>query len=182
MTNKKIITEGLDFHAMEGQIFPKITVDEYTAKMGRDRDIVTISFTVKSEAVGNDLVSWFEKGYDYILDAQISDGEVENNHWLVFAEMSRRSTVPSRIIELLTDLKTLTNLSLMDWTINVNEEEYDPDENILKQVIICNPNEYKMKKEDQDELNEMREIAGLDRKKISTDDEYIKHIKNLAGF
>lgn len=181
MTNKKFITEGLDFHAMEGQVIPTISVDEYAAKMGENSDIVTLSFTVKSEAAGNDLVDWFERGYDWVLDAQVSEGELESNRWLVFVEINRRSTVPERIIELLKDLKTLTNLKVTEWTVQVDDEDYDPDEKILQQVIICNPNRYKMEKEKEGDLNEMREIAGLDRKKIFVDDEYTKNIKNLAG-
>ncbi len=182
MTNKKFITEGLDFHSMEGQLIPKITVDEYAAKMGSNKDIVTLSFTVNSKAAGTDLVEWFERGYNYILDAQVSEGELENNKWLVFVEMSRRSVVPSHIIELLDDLTTLTNLKVKDWAVQVDDEEYDPEESVLKQVIICNPNEYKMKKEEQDALNEMLEIAGIDSSSISKDDAYIKQIKSLAGY
>lgn len=181
MTNKKFITEGLDFHAMEGQVIPTISVDEYAAKMGENSDIVTLSFTVKSEAAGNDLVDWFERGYDWVLDAQVSEGELESNRWLVFVEINRRSTVPERIVELLKDLKTLTNLKVTEWTVQVDDEDYDPDEKILQQVIVCNPNRYKMEKEKEGDLNEMRGIAGLDSKKIFVDDEYTKGIKNLAG-
>ncbi len=181
MRQNKLITEGLDFHDMEGQLIPTVTVDEYSAKMGEDRDIVTLAFVVKSEAAGNDLADWFEGGYDYVLDAQVSEGELEANRWLVFVEMNRRSTVPSRIVELLTDLKTLTNIKVKDWAIKVNEEDHEPDEQILKQVIICNPNVYKVEKEEEDKLNEMREIAGLGAKKIYQDDNDTKALKTLAG-
>ena len=181
MQNIKIITEGLDYHDMEGQIEPTITVDEYKAKMGEDKDIVTITFVVKSEEVGNDLVDWFERGYDYVLDASVSEGELKVGKWLVFVEMNRRSTVPARIIEMLSDLKTLTNLKVTDWTVSVFDEDYDADEEILKQVIICNPTKYKMEKENEDELNEMREIAGLQTVNVYDEDDYTKSIKTMAG-
>lgn len=181
MTNKTLITEGLDFQDMEGQIIPTLTVDEYAAKMGSDSDIVTLAFIVKSELAGSDLVDWFERGYDWVLDAQVSDGEIESNRWLVFVELNRRSTVPSRIIELLKDLKTLTNLKITEWTVVVDDEDYEPEEQILKQVIICNPNEYKMKKEEEKELNEMRIQAGLEHKKLYTVDSQIKDFISKAG-
>lgn len=181
MNDKVLLNEGLDFHDMENQIIPTVTVDEYEAKMGKDKDIVTLSFIVKSEAVGNDLVDWFERGYDWVLDASVSDGEVELNRWIVFVEMNRRSTVPGRIVELLKDLKTLTDLKLTDWVVKVNGEDYDADEAVLKQVVILNPNVYKNTKEDDAELNEMREIAGLATKPIHQQDEYIKNIKAMAG-
>ena len=82
MKENKLITEGLDFQDMENQIFPTLTVDEYSAKMGKDSDVVTITFTVKSELAGNDLVDWFERGYDYVLDASLSTGEVEIGKWV----------------------------------------------------------------------------------------------------
>ena len=177
-----IITEGLDFNDMDGQIAPTVTVDEYEAKMGKNSDIVTLSFTVNSELAGSDLVDWFERGYDFVLDASVSDGEIEPGKYLVFVEMDRRSSVPSRIIELLKDLKTLTGLKLKDWTVEVEGEKHEPDENILKQVIITNPNVYKAQKENEEELNEMREIAGLQTSSMyDKQDTEIKNFKSMAG-
>lgn len=181
MKQKTLIYEGLDFHDMEGQLDPLVTVDEYAAKMGKDSDIVTLSFIVKSEAAGNDLVDWFERGYDYVLDSSLSEGEVSSGRWLVFVEMNRRSTVPARIVELLKDLKTLTNLKISEWTVQVNDEDYEPEEQILRQVIICNPNEYKIEKEKEEELNEMREAAGLQTKPIYEKDSELKDFISKAG-
>ena len=177
----KILTEGLDYEDMQGQVEPKVTVDEYAAKMGKDKDIVTVTFTVNSKLAGEDLVSWFERGYDFVLDASASEGEIEPGKYLVFVEMNRRLAVPERIIELLDDLQTLTAFKLKDWTIEVDDETYDADVDILKQVIICNPNEYKIEEEQEEELNEMRTIANLSTKKIHSDNEYITKIKTMAG-
>lgn len=179
---KIFITEGLNFNDMEGQIEPLVTVDEYSAKMGKDSEIVTLAFTVKSEEAGDDLVDWFERGYDFVLDASVSEGEVKVGKWLVFVEMNRRSSTPDRIVELLKDLKTLTGLKITDWTIEVEDEEYDADEKILRQVIICNPGKYREVKENEEELNEMRERAGLEPTKMfDSQDNEIKSFKAIAG-
>lgn len=177
----RILTEGLDYEDMQGQVESKVTVDEYAAKMGKDKDIVTVTFVVNSKMAGEDLVSWFERGYDFVLDASVSDGEIEPNKYLVFVEMNRRLAVPERIIELLEDLQTLTGLKLKDWTVEVDDETYDADIDILKQVIILNPNEYKIEEEQEEELNEMRTIANLSTKKIHSDNDYITKIKTMAG-
>lgn len=177
----KILNEGLDYHDLEGQMDPTVTVDEYAAHMGKDSEIVTLAFVTHSEAAGNDLADWFERGYDYVLDAEVSEGEVSPGKYLVFVEMNRRSTVPERIIELITDLETLTDLPVKDWTIIIDEEEYEPDESILKQKIIISPHEYRKDEEKEEELNEMREIAGLSTKPIHQQDEYIRKIKSMAG-
>lgn len=174
------LLEGLDYHDMKNVVLPNLSVDEYAAKMGDDSDIVTLAFTVKSNLAGKDLVSWLEIGYDYVLDASVSEGELEPGKWLVFVEMKRRSNVPKKIIDILTDLRTLTDLDLKDWTITVNENDYDANEDVLKQVIILSPNEYKKEKESS-ELNEMRQIAGLPNKNIYTvDDEIKKYILNAG--
>ena len=184
MNNKTILNEGLDYHDLEGQMIPTVTVDEYAAHMGNDSEIVTLAFTIKSEAAGNDLVDWFEKGYDFVLDAQVSEGEVKPGQYLVFVEMNRRSSVPKRIIELLDDLETLTAIPVKDWTIIVDEEEHSPEEEVLKQVITISPHDYREEVEvEEEELNEMRERAGLEVKVIHADkqDAEIKAFKSMAG-
>lgn len=178
-----LLNESLDYLDMEGQVKDTITVDEYSAKMGKDKDIVTVTFTTNSKLAAEDLVNWFEKGYDFVLDASVSDGEIEPGKWLVFVEMDRRSKVPNRIITLLSDLETLTGLKLKDWTVDVEGDEYDADEEILKEVIVLNPNKYQEEKEGEtvdDDLNEMKLRAGIDVKPVYTEDEYIKNLKALA--
>lgn len=172
---------SLDYHDMEGQIYPILTVDEYAAKMGKDSEIVTLTFTVKSKQVGDDLVDWLERGYEWVLDASVSEGEIEIGKYLVFVEMNRRSTVPQRIIEILSDLTTLTNIEPIEWKVKVDDEEYEPNEVTLGEAIICNPARYRMEKESEEELNEMREIAGLPSKNLYVEDEYMRTIKQMAG-
>jgi hypothetical protein len=179
---------ALDYMDLEGQLHDKITIDEYAAKMGKDSDIVTLTFTTNSKLAAKDLVTWFERGYDFVLDASVSDGEIEPGEWLVFVEMDRRSKVPSRIITLLEDLETLTGIDVADWTAEIDGEEYEASEEIMKEKMILNPNEYKTAKGDEDkdeetegELNEMRLRAGLDVKTNYVEDEYIKNLKAIAG-
>lgn len=178
-----ILNEGLDYKDMEGQLLDRITVDEYSAKMGKDKDIVTITFIVHSKLAANDLVTWLERGYDWILDASVSDGELSPGKWLVFVEIQRRSKVPERIIQMLADLETLTEYKLSDWIVEIEGDEFPAKEEVLRENIILNPNEYKMEKEiePEEDLNEMRLRAGIDIKSVYTEDEYIKNIKAMAG-
>lgn len=180
-----IINESLDYMDMKDQVDKTITVDEYSAKMGKDKDIVTLTFTVNSNLAAEDLVSWFERGYDFVLDASVSDGELEPGKWLVFVEMDRRSKVPNRIITLLTDLETLTGLKLKDWVVEIEGDDYDADEETIREHMILNPNEYKDKKEADenadDKINEMRIRAGIEVKTDYVEDEYIKNLKAIAG-
>jgi len=179
---RRIINEGLDYLDMVDQIEPTVSVDEYSAKMGKDSDIVTLAFIVKSEAAGNDLVDWFERGYDWVLDASLSEGELSPGKYLVFVEMKRRTKVPERIVELIEDLETLTDLKVTEWTINIDEEDYKPDAEVLKQVITISPHEYREENEDEEELNEMRHRAGLDTVNLHGEpDSELKAFISMAG-
>lgn len=184
---KQIITEGLDYHDLEGLVEPNLSVDQYAAHMGKDANIVTLAFIIRSQAAGTDLVDWFERGYDYVLDAELSKGELVPGKYLVFVELSRRSTVPGQIVELLDDLTTLTDIPLKDWTVIVNEEEYPAEEEVLRQVITISPHEYReeedeIETENESELNEMRHAAGLDVKKLHiSNDPVMNAFKALAG-
>lgn len=180
---KRILNEGLDYHDLVGQLDPTVSVDEYKAKMGKDSDIVTLTFAIKSEAAADDLVNWFERGYDYVLDASVSEGPLDSGKYLVFVELKRRQAVPERIVELIEDMTTLTDLPLKDWTVVVDEEEYEADPEILKQVITISPHEYREKFEKEDEdLNEMRQRAGLETKNnLPEQDAEIRSFKSMAG-
>ena len=181
---KKILVEGFDYHDLVDQVIPEVEVDEYSAKMGSDDDIVTVSFTVKGQQVGDDLVDWLERGYPWILDAQTSEGEIRPGQWLVFVEMDRRTSVPARIIQMIEDMETLTDLSVDEWTIIVDEEKLKPDEAVLKSKIILSPHLYREKHgiEDEEGLNEMRNLSGIDsKKKFKEPDNLLKDFISKAG-
>lgn len=176
------LNEGLDYHDLKGQIAPTLTVDEYAAKMGKDSDIVTLTFIMNSKLAAKDLVTWLEIGYDFVLDASVSDGEIEPGKYLVFVEMNRRTSVPDRIVEILQDLETLTDINIKDWVVTVDEEEHDANIDVLKQVITLSPHDYRIEKEHEKELNEFREIAGLANKKIYEEqDEELKKFISSAN-
>lgn len=153
------LLEGFEYNDLIGQVTPILSVDEYSAKIGTDDEIVTLAFIVKGKQASQDLVDWFERGYEWVLDAQVSDGEYSLGRNLVFVELARRLATPERIVELLDDLETLTDIKVKDWTIKLNDEEYDPEVELLKSVMTVSPHQYRI--ENEEELNEMRQIAGI---------------------
>jgi len=175
------LNEGLDYQDMKGQIEPTITVDEYKAKMGKDSDIVTLTFTVNSKLAAQDLVAWLEIGYDWVLDASVSDGEIDPGKYLVFVEMNRRTSVPERIITMLEDLETLTDIPVKDYSVTIKDESYDAEKDTLKQVIVLSPHEYRKQVEKEEELNEFRNLAGLNHKQVFEQDIDIKNFINLSA-
>lgn len=173
---------SLQYHDMVDQIEPTVSIDEYAAKMGTDDEIVTVSFIVNSRMVGEDLVSWFEKGYDFVLDASVSDGELEPGKYVVFVEMDRRTKVPKRIMTMLEDLESLTDMSVAEWKVLIGEDTIEADEQAIKQRMILDPSSYREKKENEGELNEMRAVAGLNTKPIyDKKDSILKDFIAAAG-
>ena len=179
----KILKEGLDYLDFKGQITPELSVDEYKAQMGSDDEIVTCSFIVKGHQQAEDLVDWLEKGYDWILDSEVSSGEVSSGKYVVFVEMNRRTKVPERIVMMLEDLETLTGLMLEEWAVIIKGEKHHANVEELKSVLVLSPQNYRESndmevgddspEEEQDveqpestdkELSEMRDAAGIPQK------------------
>ena len=84
-------------------------VDSYSSKMGDDRDVSVISFNVKSKEAAEDLESFIEKGYKFVLDADVSPGEVKEGKYKVFVEMERDKDLSSHIVEILDGVKKLAD-------------------------------------------------------------------------
>lgn len=76
-------------------------IDSYKSKMGSDKDIVVLSFTVEQNEPADDLVNFIERGYGFVLDADKTPGELNDGKYKVFVEMERNRHVPDNIMELL---------------------------------------------------------------------------------
>jgi hypothetical protein len=179
MDNKKL-NEGLEFKDMEGIVKPTVFIDEFASKMGSDDEVSVVSFYVRNNRAADDLVNWFEKGYDFVLDADRSPGEVKPNRYLVYVEMKRRNSLPEWIAELLNDMSTLTeHESESVWTVGYKGEEFPFSVDEIKSRVILSPIKYREMKEAG--LNEMRIAAGLNPKSIRNNDINIKNFVALAG-
>jgi hypothetical protein len=178
MTRQQL-NEGLGYLDMENMVVPVLGIDEYSAHSGDDDEIVTLSFIVRDHEAGEDLSDWLERGYDWVVDASVSEGELKSGQWVVFAELNRRSTVPARVMEVLSDLDTLTDVKAKDWKVSIDGKEYPATEENIANHLTLSPHLYRQDHEE--ELNEWREIAGLPNVNTYENDEAIKAIKRQAG-
>jgi hypothetical protein len=172
--------ESLEFKDLEGLMKPTIHVDEFSSKMGDDDDIVVISFFLRNEQAAKDLMSWFEKGYDFVLDADRSPGEIKSNRYLVYVEIRRRSTAGGNVDQLLHDLNTLTEFQPDDWIMHYKGEEVPFSRDTFDRLVPLTPRDYRERYEA--DLNEMRSVAGLPTKRIyDQDDKALQAIQSAAG-
>lgn len=163
---------------MEDQIVPILGIDEYESRIGDDEDIIVLNFMIKSKEAGEDLAIWLERGYDFVIDSEVSPGEVERGKHYVFAEINRRPSSPRKIMELLNDLETLTGIKSEDWTLKIEHERVSASKENISKYVPLTANEYRNKNEG--ELNEWREIAGLSTVKTYETDDDIKQLQRQA--
>lgn len=162
----------------------KIHVDEYKAKMGDDDDIIVLSFKSTYKDQADDLVNFLEKGYDWILDADVSSGELEDGSYLIFIELLRRPSVPNKIIKLVDDLENLTGINPNDFKFRYHKElNYHPltTENFSAKVPL-DPRQYRKANKSKDDvaLENMQMAAGLAPKTDPVTDPEIKAFVNLS--
>jgi hypothetical protein len=177
--NSNLIFETLGYKDMEGLLKPTIHIDEFTSKMGDDDDIIVLSFFVRNPDAAKDLMNWFERGYDFVIDADRSPGEIKTNRYLVFVEIRRRSTAGAHVNQLLDDLSTLTEYEPKDWTIVYEGEDVPFTQEDFERIVPLSPKAYR-EAHDKD-LNEVRIAAGLPVKGFYQKDDDIKSIQSAAG-
>ena len=175
---KRLLNEGLEYKSLDGMVKPTIHIDEFSSKMGDDDDIAVASFYVTDDQAARDLISWFEKGYDFILDADKSPGEIDTNKYLVYVEMKRRTSLPENLATLLDDLSTLTEHEGSGWMVSYDGKDFEFSEEAVKKHVPLSPKTYRSMKDG--ELNKMRAIAGLKEKAIHEPAQDVKDFVNLS--
>jgi len=175
-----VLSESLAFKDLDGLMKPTIHVDEFSSKMGDDDDIIVISFFVRDPQAAKDLMMWFEKGYDFVVDADRSPGEIKPNRYLVYVEIRRRSTAGGHVEQLLNDLNTLTEFDVDDWSMHYKGKDVPFSRDEFDSRVPLSPRAYRDRYER--DLNEVRAAAGLpvvtsyDRK-----DPALQSIQSAAG-
>lgn len=177
--SNKLLTEGLHYQDMKGLVKPTLHIDEFASKMGDDADICVLSFYSRGKNIAKDLVEWFEKGYDFVLDSETSAGEIKPNRYLTYVEIKRRTSVPDWIEELLGDLCSLTEHTLDDWVVTYQNNNFAYNKDEIKKRVLLSPQAYREFKDR--ELNEMVAAAGLEPNISTNTDPAVRQFVSAAG-
>ena len=119
MSNNQL-TEGLKRGDLKHLVSDIFMIDTYKSKMGEDRDVAVLSFRVKDRLPAIDLMEFIERGYGYVLDADISSGEESDGKYSVFVEIERNKRLPERIKEIIEGLEKLTGVE--EWKYRYHQE------------------------------------------------------------
>jgi len=179
---RKLLRENVEQGDLKRLVHNSLHIDEYKSKMGADEDIVVLSFKVEGKHPGNDLVNFFEKGYDWVLDADVSAGEQADGDYLVFVEIARDSESPENIIKLLEDLLNLTEQKLDEWTFTYHKSagKHPMTKENLESLIPLTKEDY-LRQTDNREIDQLKTAAGVDVTTKAPMNEFTDSLRIAAG-
>lgn len=119
-------------------------IDSYASKMGSDQDIVVLSFTVESQKPAEDLVNFCERGYEFVLDADSTPGELNDGKYKVFVELERNRHVPEQIMELLDGVGKLTEIDNFKFRYYKSFQSVPVSTIALSETIPKNKDDYQI--------------------------------------
>lgn len=129
------ITEGLRSNDLKDLFYSNIEIDTFSSKMGEDRDVCVVTFQAMDRHPAKDFMEFVEKGYDFVLDADISSGENENGEYSIFVEISRTPEIASQICELMYGAKKLTGISEWNFRYYKDTTSYELNEENLTNIV-----------------------------------------------
>ena len=121
-----------------------IEIDSYKSKMGNDSDIVTLAFSIHGNEPAKDLENFIEKGYPFVLDADVTSGEQSDGTYKVFVEIERTKDIPMQIIEIADGVSKLADLEKMRFRYYKNFKSKDLDEENLSASIPVDKQSYEI--------------------------------------
>ena len=133
---------GLRQNDLKDMIYRVFEVDSFKSKMGDDKDIVTLSFSVREMAAAKDLEKFIETGYDFVLDADSTAGEQTDGTYKVFVEMERSKQTPANIMEIVDGVQKLSGMESLKYRYYKNFKSTDVSEDSLAETIPLDSDSY----------------------------------------
>jgi hypothetical protein len=140
-----LVNEGLKAGDLDGVVSKRFSVDQFKSKMGEDRNIMVLAFTVDGMAPAKDLERFAETGYKEVLDADATPGTLEDGKHRVFVEFARVEAVDQHIRKFLDDLKKLTNIETFEFTYHKNATPFEASAKNLADILPRTPQAYAQK-------------------------------------
>ena len=140
-----LVNEGLKAGDLDGVVSKRFSVDQFKSKMGDDKYIMVLAFTVDGMAPAKDLERFAETGYKEVLDADATPGTLEDGKHRVFVEFARVEAVDQHIRKFLDDLKKLTNIEIFEFTYHKNGTPFEASAKNLADILPRTPIAYAQK-------------------------------------
>jgi translation initiation factor IF-2 len=191
----KKLFEGLEQGDLKRLVHSELHIDEFKSKLGDDADVCVISFKVSGKEPARDLVNFIEKGYDWVIDADVSSGEMDDGDYIVFVEGDRDGKIAERIVEMMHDIMNATEQKTKEWRVRYrnNREDHALDLESLRSLIPSSPEAYIQRfpekddeeknhdKEHSDKLDKLKTAAGVKVNTKAPKNEYTEGLRIAAG-
>lgn len=141
--NRRPLNENLNYGDLQDFVSETFGIDRYTSKMGDDQDVVVISFHVKDKYPAIDLMEFIERGYPFILDADMSAGEEEDGKYHVFVEIPRTQKLAQQMNVLLRGVSHLCDNFNWKFRYLRDKQIVEFNEENVNQYIPLDANSYK---------------------------------------
>jgi len=133
---------GLRENDLKDLVDKVFEIDSFKSKMGDDENIVTLSWSLHSKDAAEDLASFFETGYDFVLDADSTPGEQSDGTYKVFVELERDKDIPEQIFELIDGVQRLTGRTDFRFRYYKNFRSQDATIENLENTVPTDPDSY----------------------------------------
>ena len=136
------LNEGLRPEDLKELVHPMFEIDSFRSKMGEDKDVCVVSFKVIDRSPAKDLMEFIEKGYPFVLDADVSSGEDNLGEYSVFVEISRTPKLAEQIKEVTYGVKKLTGIEDFKFRYYKDKEVHEASESNFKSRIPSTAGDY----------------------------------------
>ena len=127
---------GLQKNDLQFLVDNIVEIDSFKSKMGDDKDIITLAFSVNGDSPAKDLENFIEKGYPFVLDADVSSGEQSDGSYKVFVEMERDKDAPMHILEIADGVRKLADVDNLRFRYYKNFKSNPLDEESLANLPL----------------------------------------------
>ena len=174
--------EGLESGDLKRLIHTELHIDEFRSKLGDDSDVIVLSFKVDSKEPATDLVSFIEKGYEWVLDADVSSGELEDGSYIVFVELDRNNQAATNIMQLMDELMNLTTQTTDEWRVRYYKARKEQQLSLeaLESLIPTTPEAYE-RAHGQSGIDELKTAAGINVTTKAPKNDFTETLRSLAG-
>ncbi len=139
------LNEGLRSGDLENYVSEIFTVDQYKSKMGEDSDVIVLGFRVRDKNPAIDMMEFIERGYDFILDADMSAGEEHDGQYQVFVEIQRTPELKTQLKELLNGVGQLCSCREWKFRYQKDSKSLEFNEDNISEAIPMTREDYESK-------------------------------------
>jgi len=185
-----ILIGGLENGDFKRLVHDELHIDEFKSKLGEDEDVCVVSFKVRGKDPAQDLVDFIEKGYEWVIDADVSSGEMDDGDYIVFVECDRTPEVPKQIFSMMKDIVNVTHQKTNNWRVRYykGESEHELSEDTLAELIPTTPAAYRQRfnikdveKSSDNELDKLKAAAGVKVDTKAPKNEFTESLRIAAG-